>query len=147
MRTDRACSQASGGTQGGKSYPRENSQVMLMVIVIFLPLGLFNHWWSHKQEWYNWESMITCATLCCHTVNISTSDFCRLIFLFFARDFFFSRSSIYGQTVDNQLSPFFDKHLDTQPNLSNSSMWLNSKWNTSIAPFRVDHQMDKAQSH
>lgn len=101
MRTDRAGSQASQGSQGGKSYPSENSQVMPMVIVIFLPLAclITDDHISRSDTIEKSTSIITFATLYCQTVNISTSDFCRLIFQFFARDFFVQDEALMGKPL------------------------------------------------
>lgn len=67
MRTDRAGSQASQGTQGGKSYPRDNSQVMPVVIEIILPRELFNHWQSRMRgdKIEECTSLIASATVNC----------------------------------------------------------------------------------
>lgn len=147
MRTDRAGSQASRGTQGGKSYPRDNSQVMPVVIEIILPPELVNHWQSHTQGGQNWRtSLITSATFNglpspdCHSAH--QPYFSVSVLLLMSRlswdEVLMGKPYLVCLT---SLVPWMDRLLFAQPNVS-FSLWLISKWDTSVA-----HQMDKAQSH
>lgn len=161
MRTDRAGSQASRGTQGGKSYPRDNSQVMPVVIEIILPLELFNHWQSHMQGGDKIEertSLITSATLNCLPSPNCCASHQHLRFLQphlsvsvppLVSRFCWDEALMDKpyQLFPDSLIPPMDGLLVVRPNFSFLLLWLNSKWDTSVVPFRVDHQMDKAQSH
>lgn len=154
MRTDRAGNQASRCTQGGTSYPTDNSQVMPAVIEIILPLELFNHWQSHMQgdKIEERTSLITSATLNCLPYPDCHSSHQHLWFLFCfyypAHVKIFLKWSIDGQTLSTiscLCGPFYGQSLGCTSSFS--SLWLNSNWDTSVAPARIDHQMDKAQSH
>lgn len=147
MRTDRAGSQASQGTQGGTSYPRDNSQVMPVVIEIILPQSclITDNLTRRADKIEERTSLITSATLnCLPSPDCDSShQFFRflqpLLFLCSpAHVKIFLRWSIYGQLF---LASLFWTHSCLHIQTISLSPWLNSKWNAG-----VDHQVDKARS-